>query len=664
MKKLDELCINTIRMLSVDGVNQANSGHPGAPMGDAAMAYVLWTKHLRHNPTDPEWANRDRFVLSAGHASMLLYSLLHLSGYGLTLRELKNFRQWGSRTPGHPEIDRSIGVETTTGPLGQGFATGVGMAMAERYLSELFNRRGYTLFDHHIYGILSDGDLMEGVASEAASLAGHLGLGRIVYLYSDNRITIDGTTDISFTEDRAKRFQSYGWHVQKVDGLDLAGIDDAIRAAKKEKTRPSIIIVRTHIGFGSPNRQDTPKAHGAPLGADETKQTKDALGWPQRPLFHVPAAARTRFRKAVPQGKQAQKKWEDAARRYRKKYHQLGARLDEYLSGGLPDGWQKKLPDFSSSEGKIATRSASGRVLNAICGELPFLIGGSADLAASNNTDLKEKGEYGVDRGGRNIRFGVREHAMGAALNGMALSGIIPYGATFLIFSDYMRPAMRLAALMEQRAIYVLTHDSIGLGEDGPTHQPVEHLASLRAMPNLRVIRPADANEVAEAWRLALEHSTGPTAIVLTRQGLPVLDRKRFGSLRGAQRGGYVVADPPEGRKPKVLLLASGSEVHVALEAHERMKAKGISSRVVNMVCWELFDEQSRGYRDKVLPPELSKRIAVEAGSPLGWERYTGSEGIVIGMNRFGASAPAGILFEKFGFTADRVIKTAKRLLG
>jgi len=663
MGKLDELCINTIRMLAVDGVNRANSGHPGAPMGDAAMAYVLWTRHLRHNPANPAWADRDRFVLSAGHASMLLYALLHLTGYPLSLSEIKNFRQWGSLTPGHPEMDRRIGVETTTGPLGQGFATGVGMAMAQRWLSEYFNRRGFPVFDHHVYGILSDGDLMEGVASEAASLAGHLGLGRIIYLYSDNRITIDGPTDISFTEDRGRRFEAYGWHVQHVDGSDLSGIDRAIRAAKKERGRPSIIVVRTHIGYGSPNRQDTPKAHGAPLGEEEARLTRERLGWPGKRPFFVPPEAKARFRRARSAGRDAERAWKAMLRAYRRRHPELGRELDEYLAGRLPAGWERSLPVFSPEEGKMATRVASGRVLNAVKEALPLLLGGSADLAASNNTELKGKGEYGVDRAGRNIHFGVREHAMAAAMNGMALSGLIPYGATFLVFSDYMRPSIRLAALMRQRAIYVLTHDSIGLGEDGPTHQPVEHLASLRAMPNLDVIRPADANEVAEAWRMAVERSDGPTAIVLTRQGLPVLDRRGLGAVSLVRKGGYVLADPPGRRKARLILLASGSEVHLALEAHRELLKQGVPTRVVNMVCWEAFERQSRRYRDTVLPPGR-KRLAVEAGVALGWERYVGETGAVISMDRFGASAPAGVLFEKFGFTVDRVVRAARDLLG
>ncbi len=665
MKKmsLDELCINTIRMLAVDGVEKANSGHPGAPMGDAAMAYVLWTRHLRHNPRNPLWANRDRFVLSAGHASMLLYSLLHLTGYNLPMSELKNFRQWGSLTPGHPEREPHTGVETTTGPLGQGFATGVGMAMAQRYQAEYFNRRGFTLFDYRIYGILSDGDLMEGVASEAASMAGHLGLGQIIYLYSDNRITIDGPTDISFTENRGKRFEAYGWHVQHVDGLDIRGIDAAIQQAKKQTGKPSLIVARTHIGYGSPHKQDSPASHGSPLGKDEVRLVKQRFGWGKR-SFHVPTSARQHFRKALTSGARLESRWNGMTRKYTGKYGKTGSVLADMLQGKLPAGWDSALPSFDPTAGKVATRSASGKVLNAIAPHLPILIGGSADLAASNNTDLKGAGEFGTDKAGRNIRFGVREHAMGAAMNGLALSGLIPYGGTFLIFSDYMRPAIRLAALMRQQAIYVFTHDSIGLGEDGPTHQPVEHLASLRAMPNLYVIRPADANEVVEAWKVALNRREGPTALVLTRQGLPTLDRRRYAGARGLSRGGYVLADPPKGARPRMILIATGSEVSIALEAYKALTAAGSKVRVVNMPCWELFEVQSRAYREKVLPPSVTCRLALEAGAPLGWERYVGDRGRVLGVSKFGASAPASILFEKYGFSVQNVVRQAEKLMG
>ncbi len=662
--QLDELCINTIRMLSIEGVEKAKSGHPGAPMGDAAMAYVLWTRHLCHNPKNPTWMNRDRFVLSAGHASMLLYSLLHLTGYKLPMAELKRFRQWGSLTPGHPEVDRDIGIEMTTGPLGQGFASGIGMAMAQRYLAGYFNKRGFPIFDYHIYGILSDGDLMEGVASEAASLAGHLGLGQIIYLYSDNRITIDGTTDISFTEDRGKRFEAYGWHVQHVDGLDTKEIDTAIKKAKKETKLPSIIIARTHIGYGSPHKQDSPAAHGSPLGAEEIKLVKEHFGWPQKPAFYLPKVALTHFRKALEKGRVAEAAWKNIVKRYNKEFRESGIVLKDLAAGRLPEGWEGSLPQFAAEAGKMATRSASGKVLNAVADNLPMLIGGSADLAASNNTDLKGLGEFAVDKAGRNVRFGVREHAMGSAMNGMALSGIIPYGATFLVFSDYMRPAIRLAALMRIRVIYVFTHDSIGLGEDGPTHQPVEHLAALRAIPNLDVIRPADANEVSIAWKMAIERSDGPTAIILTRQGLPVLDRKKYALVSSVENGGYIIVDTPLGKKPDLIIISTGSEVELALAAHERMTEAGVAVRVVNMASWEVFERQTLNYREKVLPPDIRARLAIEAASPMGWERYVGVDGVILGINGFGASAPAGVVFEKLGFTLDNVVKLANELLG
>ncbi len=667
MKKkiqLDELCINTIRMLSIEGVEKAKSGHPGAPMGDAAMAYVLWTRHLCHNPKNPTWMNRDRFVLSAGHASMLLYSLLHLTGYKLPMAELKRFRQWGSLTPGHPEVDRDIGIEMTTGPLGQGFASGIGMAMAQRYLAGYFNKRGFPILDYNIYGILSDGDLMEGVASEAASLAGHLGLGKIVYLYSDNRITIDGTTDISFTEDRGKRFEAYGWHVQHVDGLDIKAIDTAIQKAKKETKLPSIIIARTHIGYGSPHKQDSPSAHGSPLGAEEIKLVKEHFGWPQKPAFYLPKIALTHFRKALGKGRAAEAAWKNIVKRYNKEFRESGIVLKDLAAGRLPEGWESSLPQFDAEVGKLATRSASGKVLNAVADSLPMLIGGSADLAASNNTDLKGLGEFAVDKAGRNVRFGVREHAMGSAMNGMALSGIIPYGATFLVFSDYMRPAIRLAALMRIRVIYVFTHDSIGLGEDGPTHQPVEHLAALRAIPNLDVIRPADANEVSVAWKMAIERSDGPTAIILTRQGLPVLDRKKYASVSSVEKGGYIIADTLRGKKPDLIIISTGSEIELALAAHERMTEAGVAVRVVNMASWEVFERQTLNYRQKVLPSDIRARLAIEAASPMGWERYVGVDGVILGINGFGASAPAGVVFEKLGFTLDNVVKLAHGLLG
>ncbi|MEW6108549.1 MAG: transketolase [Nitrospirota bacterium] len=658
---IDQLCINTIRMLSADAVQKANSGHPGMPMGDAAMAYVLWTKFLKHNPKNPRWHNRDRFVLSAGHGSMLLYSLLHLTGHDISLDDIKNFRQWESKTPGHPEYCIECGIETTTGPLGQGFSTGVGMAIAEKYLSDMFNKPGYPVVDYNIYGILSDGDLMEGVSSEAASLAGHLKLGKIVYLYSDNKITIEGSTDLSFTEDVGKRFDAYGWHVQPVSGDDLKGIEKAIRDAKKEKTRPSIIIVRTHIGLGSPNKQDTPDVHGAPLGEEELRLTKENIGWPQKKFF-IPGKALLHFRKAVRKGRKDEKRWKTLFRGYGKQYPEQARTWEDISDGNLPDGWERLLPVFSPADGAVATRSASGKTLNSIAGSLPCLIGGSADLAPSNNTMLKKYPEFGKKREGRNIHFGVREHAMGAVLNGMALSKmLIPYGGTFLVFSDYMRPSVRLAALMGQHVIYVFTHDSIGLGEDGPTHQPVEHLASLRAMPNLNVIRPADANETAVAWKVAIKDNTKPHALILTRQKLPVIDRKKCASAEGLSKGGYVISDSRG--VPDIILISSGSEIHLALEAAGILRKSGIKTRVVNMACFELFESQPVAYKNRVLPPKAEKRLAIEAGATLGWHKYTGLKGDVIGIDRFGASAPAKVIFEKFGFTADNIVYRAKKLL-
>ncbi|GAB4491073.1 MAG: transketolase [Thermodesulfovibrionales bacterium] len=663
MKKmsLDDLCINTIRMLSADAVQKANSGHPGMPMGDAAMAYVLWTRFLRHNPKNPFWQNRDRFVLSSGHGSMLLYSLLHLTGHAISLDDIKNFRQWESPTPGHPEYCPSCGIETTTGPLGQGFATGVGMAMAEKYLSEMFNRPGFPLVDYHIYGILGDGDLMEGISSEAASLAGHLKLGKIVYLYSDNKISIEGSTDLAFTEDVAKKFSAFGWHVQKAPGDDLKKIGDAITAAKKEKNRPSIIIVRTHIGFGSPHRQDTAEAHGSPLGDEELKLTKKNLGWPDK-SFYVPKQALGHMRKAVAKGKQAETAWKKLFSAYRRKFRAEAQLWETLASGRLPSGWEESLPGFKPADGAVATRSASGKVLNAIAGKLPNLIGGSADLAPSNNTHLKDYPDFGAARGGRNIHFGVREFGMGAALNGMALSKmLIPYGGTFLVFSDYMKPAIRLAALMEAHVVYVFTHDSIGLGEDGPTHQPVEQLSALRAMPHINVLRPADANETVEAWRIAITDASRPHALILSRQNLPVLDRAKFAPASHTAKGGYVLSDCQG--TPELILIASGAEVHVTLSAADLLRAQGINVRVVNMVCCELFDRQDSSYREDVLPSRVEARLAVEAGATAGWYKYVGLKGDVVGIDRFGASAPAKVLFEKFGFTADNIAERARKLL-
>ena len=663
--KLDQLCINTIRMLAVDAVQKANSGHPGMPMGAAPMAYVLWTRFLKHNPANPGWADRDRFVLSAGHGSMLLYSLLHLTGYDLSLEELGNFRQWDSKTPGHPESSLAPGVETTTGPLGQGFTNGVGMAIAERFLAAHFNRPGHPIVDHYTYAIVSDGDLMEGVSHEAASLAGHLRLGKLIYLYDDNRISIEGSTELAFTEDRAARFVAYGWHVQRVDdGNDLEAISRAIEAAREETARPSLILVRTYIGYGSPNKQDTAAAHGEPLGVDEVKLTKENLGWPLEPTLLIPEEALARFRAALQGGEKCERDWNARFQLYEREYPELAQEWKRTMSGELPAGWDKDIPAFPADAKGMATRVASGTVLNAIAPHLPTLMGGSADLAPSTKTLIKDTGDFKADDyGQRNMHFGVREHAMGGITNGMALhGGVIPYGATFLIFSDYMRPTIRLAAMMGLKVIYVFTHDSIGLGEDGPTHQPIEQLASLRAIPDLIVIRPADANETAEAWRFAIEHMGGPVALALTRQNLPTLDRDKYAPADGLSRGAYVLSDT-EGHKPDVILMASGSEVHVALEGAERIRERGISARVVNMASWELFDQQPNDYRDSVLPPERGARVAIEAGVPQGWHRYVGDRGKVLAINRFGASAPYTVLFEKFGLTADRLAKEALALI-
>ena len=660
----DQLCINTIRTLAMDAVQKANSGHPGLPMGAAAMAYVLWTRFLTHHPTNPSWPNRDRFILSAGHGCMLLYSLLHLTGYDLPLDELKRFRQWGSRTPGHSEHGLTPGVETTTGPLGQGFGNGVGMAIAERFLATHFNRPGYTIVDHHVYAIVSDGDLMEGVSSEAASLAGHLGLGKLIYLYDDNRITIDGSTSLAFTENVGQRFEAYGWHVQRVDGNDLIEVEAALSAAQAATERPSLIIARTHIAYGSPNKQDTAEAHGAPLGEEEVKATKRALGWPLEPAFYIPDEALAHFREALQRGRAREAQWQAQFDAYAAAHPELAAEWRTVMNGRLPEGWADKLPTFPPGGGSMATREASGKVLNAIAPHLPTLIGGSADLTPSNNTYLKGYGDFQRDNvGARNLHFGVREHAMGSILSGMALhGGVIPYGGTFLIFSDYMRPAIRLAALSHIHVIYVFTHDSIGLGEDGPTHEPIEHLASLRAMPNLTVIRPADANETVVAWRVALEHRGGPVALALTRQKLPVLDRTILASADLLRRGAYVLADASNGQ-PDIILIATGSEVQLALEARQRLTARGIGARVLSMPSWELFEQQPDSYRDEVLPPSVTARLAIEAASPHGWHRYVGPMGAVIGMTRYGASAPYQVLMEQFGFTADNVTSRALSLL-
>ncbi|HEY0297441.1 MAG TPA: transketolase [Bordetella sp.] len=678
---LDALCVNTLRFLAIDAVQKANSGHPGLPLGAAPMAYALWSRFLKHNPANPAWFDRDRFVLSAGHGSMLLYSLLHLTGYDLPLEEIKRFRQWGSRTPGHPERGLTPGVETTTGPLGQGMANGVGMAIAEAYLAARYNRPGFALVDHHTYGIVSDGDLMEGVASEAASLAGHLQLGKLIYLYDDNQVTLSAGTDITFTEDRARRFEAYGWHTQCVeDGNDLAAIGQALGHARAETQRPSLILVRTHLGYGSPNKQDSYKAHGSPLGAEETRLTKQNLGWPTEPDFHIPDAALAHFRRALAQGSQQEAGWNTLLSSYAQAFPLLAEELRQVMRGGLPDGWDRGIPIFPADAEGIATRVASGQVMNAIAPYLPTLLGGSADLDPSTFTALSELGDFaapganahdrqgsgggGWSRAGRNVHFGVREHAMGAVLNGLAAhGGIVPFGATFLIFSDYMRPPIRLAALMHLHVIFIFTHDSLALGEDGSTHQPVEQLASLRSVPGLNVIRPADANETAVAWRIALETNDRPTALVLTRQNVPTLDRTWYAAADELRYGGYVLADAPGG-KPALILIATGSEVALAMAARERLLAQHIAVRVVSLPCWTLFDAQAQAYRDAVLPPSVSARLAIEAGVPQGWHRYVGEHGGILGMDRFGASAPADVLLREYGFTVDNVCARALALLG
>ena len=663
---LEERCIDTIRFLAVDGVQKAKSGHPGMPMGAAAAAHTLFTRHLRFDPADPAWPDRDRFVLSAGHASMLLYSLLHLTGYDLSLDDLKAFRQWGSRTPGHPEYGHTAGVETTTGPLGQGFANAVGMAVAERFLGATFNSDASRVMDHFTYALAGDGDMMEGITSEAASFAGHQKLGKLVVLYDDNHITIDGTTDLAFTEDVCARFEAYHWHVQKVaDGNDVEAIDKAIAAAQAETGKPSLIAVRTHIGYGSPHKQDTSGAHGAPLGVDEVKLTKEACGWPVEPEFLVPADVKAFYEEAGKRGAAAHAAWSERLAQWRAADGTRAAQWDAAWSRELPAGWDADLPVFKPEDGAVATRSASGKAINALAPHLPTLIGGSADLAPSNNTWIKDVPAQQADTPeGRNFHFGVRELAMAAMGNGFAVhGGVRPYVATFFVFVDYMRPAMRLAALMGLPVTYVLTHDSIGVGEDGPTHQPVEHLAMLRATPNFIDLRPADANETVEAWKIALQSADAPVGLMLTRQNLPTIDRDKYAAASSIARGGYVLADASEGGAPDVILMASGSEVALVLEAHERLVAEGVRSRVVNMASWQLFRRQNADYREDVLPLSCSRRLAVEAGVTMGWERWVGDGGQIIGLDRFGASAPAGTLFEEFGFTVDNVYARAKALL-
>jgi transketolase len=660
-KPLDQLCINTIRTLAMDSVQKAKSGHPGMPMGMAPVAYVLWTKHLNHNPENMHWQNRDRFILSGGHGSMLLYSLLYLTGYKVMLDDLKSFRQLGSKTPGHPEYGHTDGVEVTTGPLGQGFTNGVGMAIAQKYLAARYNRPGFNVVDYHIYATLGDGDLMEGITSEAASLAGHLKLDNLIYFYDDNHISIDGPTELAFTEDRAKRFDAYGWFVQKLkDGNDLKAIDKAIQRAKKEKGRPSIIMVRTHIGFGSPNKHDTAEAHGSPLGEEEIKLTKKNYGWDPEKQFFVPEKALAQFRKAIEIGKKKEIKWNEKFSEYKKKFPDLATELENIRQENFGEAWKKALPAFTDA---MATREASGKTLNAIAPFLPSMIGGSADLAPSNNTFVKNMGEFqSKSRGGRYIRYGVREHAMGAIMNGMAVTdGIIPYGGTFFVFSDYMRGSIRLACIMGIRPIYVFTHDSIGVGEDGPTHEPVEQLAALRCIPNMISLRPSDANETVSAWKFAIEHKTGPVALLLTRQKLPTIDRTKYPSADNLAKGAYVLVE--NSSTPDLILIGTGSEVQLALGAYEQLVKEGVKARVVSMPSWELFERQTKEYRDSVLPPSVKKRIAVEAAVSMGWEKYIGDAGRFVGMHSFGASAPVDVIFKHFGFTIENVVTNAKEML-
>jgi transketolase len=661
---LENRAINTIRFLAVDAVQKANSGHPGLPMGAAAMAYTLWTRHLRFNPHNPKWPGRDRFILSGGHGSALLYALLHLTGYDLPLEQLMNFRQWGSQTPGHPEYGLTPGVEVTTGPLGQGFGNGVGMAIAEAHLAAEFNRPGHEVVNHYVYAIVTDGDLMEGVSSEAASLAGHLGLGKIIYLYDNNHISIDGSTDIAFTEDRAARFKAYGWHVQVVpDGNNTTLIDRAISRAKRDP-RPSLILCRTHIGFGLPTRQDTAKAHGEPPGEEELNGAKLKLGWPLEPKFFIPDDVLAFFRKAIGKGNRLEKHWRAGLQAYLSEYPELDTELERRLNGDLPVNWEVNLPVFPPDQKGMATRAASGKVINALAPHLPELIGGSADLTPSNDTWIKDVIDFQkATPEGRNFHFGVREHGMGTVINGMAVhGGVIPYGGTFLVFSDYMRPAVRLSALSHYPSIWIYTHDSVGLGEDGPTHQPVEHLAALRAIPNLVVIRPADANEVTQAWKIAISRRHGPTALILTRQAIPVLDRSVYAPAEGVQKGAYVLANLGSA-DPELILIATGSEVSLITEAGLKLASEGVSVRLVSFPSWELFEAQEEEYRNQVFPPSVSSRLYVEAAVSQGWERWVGDRGACISIERFGASAPYKVIFEHLGLTVENVYQTAHQLL-
>ena len=665
MEPIEQLGINTVRVLAADAVQKANSGHPGTPMGLAAIGHVLWAQAMNYDPKNPDWPNRDRFILSAGHAGMLQYSFLYLTGYDITLEDIKNFRQLHSKTAGHPEYGLLAGVEVTTGPLGQGFANGVGMAIAQQYLASRYNKPGFSLFDYHIYAICSDGDIMEGVSSEAASLAGHLALGSLIYIYDDNHISIEGDTALAFNEDVAERFQAYGWHVQSVaDGNDLEAIATAIANAKKETHRPSLIKVRTHIGYGSPNKVDTASAHGSPLGKDEVRLVKENLGFNPDESFVVADEVVQYYHEKAKKGTQKEQEWNELYKAYQQKYPEEAAEYELFSSGKLPQGWTNQLPVFKAGEKDIATRKASGKTLNAIAPSLPTLIGGSADLAPSTDTNLDAYPSFTPENhSGRNFHFGIREHAMGAILNGMAVTkGIIPYGATFLVFSDYMRPPIRLAAIMKIRPIFIYTHDSIGLGEDGTTHQPVEQLIALRAIPNITLIRPADANETAQAWRVALEHSGGPVILVLTRQGLPVIDQDKYAKAANLEKGAYILSDSE--KEPQLILIGTGSEVHLLLQAQEKLQQQSIAARVVSMPSWELFDKQPDDYKQSVFPKHIRKRLAVEAGSPVGWCKYVTDDGDVLGINKFGESAPGEEVMQEYGFTVENIVAKAKALLG
>lgn len=661
---LELRAIKTLRYLSADGVQTANSGHPGLPMGTAAIAYTIWTRHLKINPAHPNWFNRDRFILSGGHGSMLIYSLLHLTGFDLSLDELKHFRQWGSRTPGHPEYGLTPGVEVTTGPLGQGFANGVGMAIAEAHLAAEFNEPQFDLVDHYVYAIVTDGDLMEGVASEAASLAGTLKLGKLIYLYDDNHISIDGSTDLSFTEERTLRFEAYGWHVQKVaDGNDVEAIDAAINAAKKDP-RPSLIACRTHIGFSLPTKQDTAAAHGTPPGWKEIDASKEAQNWPVEPHFYIPEDVLEHYRAVKQNGIEHEKEWQALFTEYQKKFPEKAAELKRRMEGKLPAGWDSVLPEFPADPKGMATRISSGKVINALVKTLPEMMGGSADLTPSTKTWIDQSSAFSAEnRSGANLHFGVREHGMGSILNGMAVhKGLIPFGATFLVFSDYLRPAIRVSAISHYPVIWVFTHDSIGLGEDGPTHQPIEHLAALRAIPNLVTIRPADANETREAWKAAVQRKEGPTALILSRQDVPTLDRGKLAPAEGLHKGAYVLTDLGK-EKSEIILMATGSEVQLILDAAAALAEKGKNVRVVSFPSWELFEKQSKEYQDSVLIPTVKCRMAVEAGIKQGWEKWLGENGVMIGMSSYGASAPAEILYEKFGFSVENIVKHAMQML-